>query len=174
MVRTSQEGDRKSSEMTDIFEFLLSNFATLVLAAVTAVLVYVTYRLKMATDHLARSQILPRLTLKSEPNYFPRTSQQLMIPIVNRGIGSAFNTHVFTIKPNIGRPEVELLVGSRDISPLSDNPLTQEPTIFVIRGILEEIELTIELQYEDGEGYEYSKVIPTRTPAKATTQGETP
>ncbi len=91
-------------------------------------------------------------------------TQDLLIPVVNRGIGSAFNTKVFATVPSNVRFDVELLTGSRDISPLTDNPLTQEQTQFIIRGILRGIELKLELEYDDAEGYHYKNVIPTRTP----------
>src|SRR5437660_3874271 len=143
----------------------LVSIDTVVLAGVTAVLVYVTYTLKRATDHLARTQILPRLTLQSDPYYDPATSQHLRIPVVNKGIATAFNTRVFATTRNNVRFEVELEWGRRDISPFSESP--PNPSIFIIQGIVEGAELTIELLYEDGEGYHYKREILTRTPSKA-------
>ncbi len=154
--------------MTDVLGLLVSNFATLVLAVVTAILVYVTYTLKKATDHLARSQILPRLALYVDPYYDRMTPPLFWISVVNKGIGTAFNTHVFVVGDK-ERHEANLVSARRDISPFSES--SPNPSSFTIQGISEGTELTIELHCEDGEGYQYKKLIPTRTRPKTTTQG---
>lgn len=151
--------------MVDLTDLTL--WASLALVGATLGLVYATFMLKRATDHLARAQILPRLTLESEPYYQPPTSQHLSILVVNKGISTAFNTRVFAVvPPNNARLEVELNAGRRDILPLTEGPHPQNVSRFIIRGIVEGIEFTLELQYEDSEGYQYKNVIPTRTPPK--------
>jgi len=147
----------------------LTFLATLGLAAATAVLVYVTYTLRKATDHLARSQILPRLALEIDP-YYQTITQHLQIPLVNKGIGTAFGTKVFGIvPPNNMKVEAVLKVGRREISPLSaGGPRSGEESVFVIQGIVEGLDFMLEVQYEDSEGYRYTKRIPVRTPPRAT------
>ena len=146
----------------------LVSIATFVLAGVTVVLVYVTYTLKKATEHLARAQIIPRLSLATDP-YSDGQTQRLLIPVFNMGVATAFNTRVFaTVLRNNTRVEAEPQWGGRDILPLSESSQSQAQTLLKIEGILEGLEITLELLYEDGEGYSYKKEIPSRTPSRQT------
>jgi len=144
----------------------LVSVATFVLAGVTLVLVYVTYTLKRATDYLARTQILPRLALATDP-YYEGQTQRLLIKVVNMGIATAFNTRVFaTVLRNNTRVEAESQWGGRDILPVYESSQSPVQALFKIEGILEGLDITLELLYEDGEGHPYKKEVHARTPPK--------
>jgi hypothetical protein len=169
MARVPKEGNGEQIEMTDWATVVVS----LALVGMTGGLVYATLGLKDATDHLARAQILPRLILDGEP-YYQMALDELEFSVSNKGLATAYDTRAFAVAPNLKRVEAKLVFGGRDISPLNQ-PSLIIATRFALRGVPDDTEITIELEYKDGEGHPYKLPFLTRTPMRtATTEGGLP
>jgi hypothetical protein len=89
-LRARIKGRRSVSiHMSGVASWPEGNFATLILAGVTLVLVYVTSTLKKATDHLARTSILPKLVLANKPWVSNESGRPLILAIANKGVATA-------------------------------------------------------------------------------------
>jgi len=156
--------------MTDLLSWFGSSFATFVLAGVTAVLAYVTYTLKKATDHLARATILPRLVLDDLMYYSDAKGNPLKIRINNKGLHTAFNTHAVLVNPAGGRfPLDEMWRGDKDI------PASEGADIF-IQGMVHEWRYKLVVTYQDADDYGYTRTFEFNPPvyqSGATTKGGT-
>jgi hypothetical protein len=113
--------------------------------------------LTKATDHLAKIQTMPRLMLTRVP-HFEGSKGALIVEIANKGIGRAFEIHLFATIGDSNEFEVnEFISGSRNLD--SDQEVWFE--LFTSRS---GERLILKVLFQDVEGTQYQASFESKIP----------